>query len=81
MTDKTNDKGAIVKVPMLKAEWQTRLGKATYEWLNGSFAAMKQATNKPHHLSSSNFDQMETQMLIIATTALVAYAIKTQPKS
>ncbi len=81
ITDKTDGKGGVRKVPTLKAEWQTRLGQRTYEWLNGSLVTVKQATNKSVHLSSLNFDQMEAQMLIIVTTALVAYAVKTQPES
>ena len=81
IADKADDKGVIKKVPMLKSEWQTRLGERTYHWLNGSIASIKQATNKPLHLSSYHFDQMEAQMLIIVVTALVAYAVKTQSES
>jgi hypothetical protein len=64
---------------VLKAAWQTRLGQRTYDWLSGSFLAVNQATNQPHHLSSSGLDQMEAQMLLMITTALISYAVKTQP--
>lgn len=73
--------GQRIKVLMLKSSWQTRLGKATYDWLNACFAAMKQPTNQPHHPSSSGFDRLEAQMLLMITTALVAYAVQTQPTS
>lgn len=78
--DKPNAKGEKKKVPVLKASWETRLGKATYDWLNASLVAVKQATNEAHHLSSSSFGQMEAKMVITVTTALVAYAVKTQPE-
>jgi hypothetical protein len=64
---------------VLKAAWQTRLGRRTYDWLSGSFLAVNQAANQPHHPSSSGFDQAEAQMLLIVTTALISYAIKTRP--
>jgi hypothetical protein len=76
---KTDDKGEKKEVPVLKAAWQTRLGKATYEWLNASLVALKQPANQAAHLSSACFDQIETQMFLAVTTAVVAYAIKTQP--
>jgi hypothetical protein len=63
----------------LKAAWQTRLGKRTYDWLSGSLLAVNQATNQSHHLPSSGFDQMEAQILLMITTALISYAVKTQP--
>lgn len=77
-TDKTDDKGVTKKIPVLKAAWQTRLGKASYDWLNAAFIATKQATNQSHHLSSSAFGQMEAQILLVLTTALIAYAVETQ---
>jgi len=78
--DKPDKNGNMKKVSALKASWETRLGKQTYEWLDGSLRAVKQAVNGPHHLSSTSFRQMEAQMLIIVTTSLVAYAVKTQPE-
>ena len=81
MVDKPDGAGRNMKVPALKASWELRLGKATYDWLNASLVAVKGAANKSHHLSSSSFEQTEAQMLLIVTSALVAYAIKTQPES
>ncbi len=78
--DKANERGEIRKVPTLKASWQTRLGKATYEWLNAALIAAKQATDEPHHLSSSSFGQMEAQMVLLVASSLVAYAVKTKPE-
>lgn len=71
-----NGKGE--KQPMLKASWETRLGKATYDWLNAALIATKQATNQTHHVSSTLFGQLEAQMILTVTTALVAYAVKTK---
>lgn len=64
------------KVPTLKKSWETKLGQATYEWLNGSLRAVKQATNPPHHAPGPHYDQFEAQMLIMITVAIVAYAAK-----
>jgi hypothetical protein len=75
---KADEKGER-KAFALKASWQTRLGKATYDWLNSSLIAVKQGTDEPHHLSSSRFGQMEAQMLLAVATAIIAYAVKTRP--
>ncbi len=64
------------KVPTLKKSWETRLGKATYAWLNASLGAIKQAANPPHHHPGPHFDQLEAQILIAVTVAVVAYAAK-----
>jgi len=79
--DKTDDKGETKKIPVLKAAWQTRLGKATYDWLNASLSILKGPTNQAVHLSSAHFDQLEAQMFLAVTTAVVAYAIKVQPEA
>jgi hypothetical protein len=81
MVDKPDAKGENKKVPMLKSSWQTRLGQATYEWLNASLAGLKGSTNQAVHLSSTTFDQLETQMFLAVTTAIVAYAVKIQSTS
>jgi hypothetical protein len=80
MVEKTDDKGEKKKVPVLKSSWQTRLGQATYDWLNASLVALKGPANKAVHLSTTSFDQAETQMFLAVTTAVVAYAIKMQPE-
>jgi hypothetical protein len=79
MVEKPGKKGEKKQVPVLNPAWQKRLGKITYEWLNAAFVTMKQPTNKAHHISSTHFNQLDAQMLIAITTALVAYAVKTQP--
>ncbi len=81
MVEKTDDKGEKVKIPILKSSWQTRLGKATYDWLNASLGALKRPANEALHLSSASFGQLETQMFLAVTTAIVAYAIKMQPQA
>ena len=67
----------------LKAAWQTRLAQRTYDWLDSSLAAMRQAGNEAAHMSSTSYGQVEAQMLLLVTTALLAYAAKTmdQPSS
>jgi len=64
------------KVPTLKKSWETKLGKATYDWLNASLGAIKQASNPPHHAPGPHYDQLEAQILIAITVAVVAYAAK-----
>lgn len=64
------------RVPTLKKSWETKLGKATYDWLNGSLGAIKQASNPPHHKPGPHYDQLEAQILIAITVAVVAYAAK-----
>lgn len=63
---------------VLKRSWETRLGKVTYDWLNASFIALKEPTNKPHHSPTTYFDQLDAQMLLAVTTALVAYAVQAE---
>ena len=63
----------------LKSSWKTRLGEATYRWLNDSLIAVKQGTDTAHHLSSASFDQMEAQMLLTVATSIIVYAAKTRP--
>lgn len=64
------------RVPTLKKSWETKLGQATYDWLNGSLGAIKQAANPPHHKPGPHYDQLEAQILIAITVAVVAYAAK-----
>jgi hypothetical protein len=65
------------RVPILKTSWETKLGKATYDWLSASFRAIKDPANKPHHSPKSYFDQLDAQMVMNVTTALIAYAAQT----
>lgn len=64
------------RVPTLKKSWETKLGKATYDWLNSSLGAIKQASNPPHHAPGPHYDQLESQILIAVTVGVVAYAAK-----
>lgn len=77
--DKADEQGIVKKVPKLKASWQTRLGSHTYEWLDNAIRSVRGATNHAAHNSPVVFGQLEAQMLLMITTALIAYAVKTQP--
>jgi hypothetical protein len=75
--DVPDDSGKTRRVPILKKSWETKLGEATYGWLNASLTAIKDASNPPHHSPNAHFDQMEAQMILAITTAVVAYAART----
>lgn len=77
--DKIDEKGATKKVPVLTASWETRLGKATYDWLNASLLTLKGPTNRAVHNTSTTFGQLEAQMLLLVATAVISYAVKVQP--
>ncbi len=62
--------------PVLKKGWETKLGKATYDWLNGTFGAIKDASNRPHHSPNAHYSQFDSQMILAITTAVVAYAAR-----
>jgi hypothetical protein len=65
------------QVPVLKPSWETRLGEVTYTWLNAAFLTLKKPANEPHHPSNlPPFDQLDAQMLLAVTTAIVAYAVQ-----
>lgn len=72
--DKGDDSGRTI--PKLKTTWEAKLGKATYQWLNGSLGAIKADANKPHHSPNSHFDRLGAQLLLSVTTALMAYAAR-----
>lgn len=74
--DADDGKGGKKRIPKLKSSWETRLGQATYRWLNDALGALKLAANPNHHSPNPHFDQLESQMVIAATTALVAYAAR-----
>lgn len=61
-------------IPRLKASWETRLGSATYQWLDSAMVAIKTVSNKPHHSPNNHFDRLGAQMLLMVTTALISYA-------
>lgn len=66
--------GSGKTIPKLKKSWETKLGAASYQWLDTSLAAIKEAANKPHHSPNNHFDRLGAQMLLMITTALVSYA-------
>lgn len=75
-SDEKQPDGSTKKTRRLAAHWETRLGKPTLEWLNASLIALKGATNRSHHSAFVHFDQMESQLLLMITTALIAYAAR-----
>jgi len=74
LVEEEKEDGSIVKVPKLKTSWETRLGEATYKWLDDCLVAVKVPANKPHHSPNNHFDRLGAQMLMMITTALVSYA-------
>ncbi|MGA7750283.1 MAG: hypothetical protein WCA63_09060 [Gallionella sp.] len=66
--------GSGKTIPKLKKSWESRLGEATYQWLDSSLGAIKTEANKPHHSPNNHFDRFEAQMLMMITTALISYA-------
>lgn len=79
VVDRVDASGQTKKARALKSSWESRLGKATYDWLNASLIAAKQGTDVTHHVPSPGFGQLEAQMMLSVATALIAYAIKTKP--
>ncbi|AOS46425.1 hypothetical protein Verru16b_03531 [Lacunisphaera limnophila] len=77
LIEEDDGKGGKKKVPKLKPSWQTKLGQATYQWLNDSFNAVRYAGNPNHHSPNAHYDQLESQMILAVTTALVSYALRT----
>lgn len=67
------------KIPKLKKSWETKLGEATFIWLNTALVAIKDAANPTAHSPHAHFDQFESQMLQSITTAVIAYAARTLP--
>lgn len=70
------DGGKTRRVPQLKSSWQTKVGAATYTWLNSALIGIKDATNKPHHSPNRHYDQFESQMIQAITTTLIAYTAR-----
>jgi len=68
-------------VQVLNRSWEKQLGEATYNWLNNSLKAVKNPTNRPHHSPMSYFDELVAQLLMAVTTALIAYAARTQSET
>lgn len=65
------------KIPVPKKHWETKLGKATYDWLKATLGSIKDATNPPHHSPNEHYSQLDSQMILAITTAVVAYIART----
>lgn len=65
------------KIPLLKKHWETKLGKATYDWLKSTLGSIKYAANPPHHSPNEHYSQLDSQMILAVTTAVVAYIART----
>ena len=61
------------KIPVLKKHWETKLGKATHDWLKATLGSIKEAANPPHHSPNEHSSQLDSQMILAVTTAVVAY--------
>ncbi len=61
------------RIPVLKKSWETKLGKATYDWLKATLGSIKDASNAPHHSPNEHYSQLDSQMILAVTTAVVAY--------
>jgi len=75
--EKTGEDGKTKKVPVLIKSWETKIGKATYDWLNAMFGALKGAANRSHHSPNQHFNLLDSQMIIMVTAAMVAYVART----
>ena len=78
LVEKADEKGVVRRVPELQRSWQSKLGEATYRWLNDTFGAVREAANPTHHSPNSHYDQMESQMIFGITAAVLAYVARTQ---
>ena len=65
------------KIPVLKKSWEAKLGKATYDWLKTTLGSIKDASNPPHHSPNEHYSQLDSQMILAITTAVVAYITRT----
>jgi hypothetical protein len=74
--ERSEPNGSKRRIPIVKKSWETRAGEKTYQWLNGTLGVLKAAANPSHHTPNSHFDQVESQMLIAVTAAVVNYAAR-----
>jgi hypothetical protein len=65
------------KIPVPKKHWETKLGKGTYDWLKSTLGSIKDASNPPHHSPNEHYSQLDSQMILAITTAVVAYIART----
>lgn len=64
------------KIPVLKKHWESRLGKATHEWLKTTLGSIKDVANLPHHSPNEHYSQLDSQMILAVTTAVVGYVAR-----
>ena len=64
------------RIPKLKKSWERTIGAATYQWLDATLSAIKTTANKPHHSPNPHFDRFEAQLLLVVTTAVIAYVAR-----
>jgi hypothetical protein len=81
MVEKADEKGVVRRVPELQRSWQSKLGEATYRWLNDTFGAIREAANPTHHSPSIHYDQMESLMILSITAAVLSYVAKVKRSS
>lgn len=75
--DKTGSDGKTREIPVLKKTWETKLGKATYDWLNAALGSIKGAANPTAHSPNVHYSQFDSQMVLAITTAVIAYVART----
>lgn len=75
--EKTGEDGKTKKVPVLVKSWETKIGKATYDWLNATLGTLKGAANRAHHSPNQHFSQLDSQVIIMITVGMVAYVART----
>jgi hypothetical protein len=74
---RTGADGKTRDFPIPKKTWETRVGEATYKWLEAMFRSIKGAANPTAHSADGHFSQFDSQMALAITTAVVAYIART----
>jgi hypothetical protein len=78
-TDEKSGETIVKRVPKMKKSFEAHIGKATYAWLADMMAAVKDASNRPHHSPNAHYSQFDSQMIIGITISVVSYAARTIP--
>lgn len=61
----------------LRDSWEVKLGAVNHKWLEAALTELRREGNDPHHNAiGRHFDQLESQLFIATTTALVALAAR-----
>lgn len=61
---------------VLKKSWETKLGNATYTWLDSMLGTLKRSSNPTHHSPIDRFDRLDAQMLVAITASVLSYATR-----